>query len=122
MSISPKVYLNDWNALDAGVGYSVTQEGLAVHADYLFHLREALYLYKNEIPPVIGVGAVLSIPRATGPDAPPSRIRIRFPVGLVFRFKKAALELGGEFVPMWEVHPGTGYSWSAGGSLRFFFK
>jgi hypothetical protein len=121
MCLSTKVYINDWNAVDAGIGWSVLEEGLSVHADYVFHLRNALYLYKREIPPTIGAGALLTVPRETGPGAPPSRIRLRLPVGLVLRMRTVAMELGGEFVPMWEVHPASGFSYSGGLGVRFFF-
>jgi hypothetical protein len=125
LSATMKIYLDDWSSFGAGVGWSVREEGLAVNADYLFNLRNALYLYDNEMPPMIGAGVLLTIPRETGPAAPPTRIRLRFPLGLSFRPRTAPIELGAEIVPMWEIHPGTveaeRYTWSAAGTIRFFF-
>jgi hypothetical protein len=125
LSATMKVYLDDWSSFDAGVGWSVREAGLAVNADYLFNLRNALYLYQNEMPPMIGAGVLLTIPRETGPAAPPTRIRLRFPLGLSFRPRTAPIELGAEIVPMWEIFPGTveaeRYAWSAAGTIRIFF-
>jgi hypothetical protein len=125
LSATMKIYLDDWSSFGAGVGWSVREEGLAVNADYLFNLRNALYLYGNEMPPMIGAGVLLTVPRETGPAAPPTRIRLRFPLGLSFRPRTAPVELGAEIVPMWEIHPGTvaaeRYAWSAAGTIRIFF-
>jgi hypothetical protein len=133
MSLSAKVFINRWNAIDMGMGYwlgAQDEQGLSINADYVFHWRDALMFYGDELPITAGVGVIMVIPQQQVPLAP-TTIRIRMPVGLAVPLRGVAMELGAEVVPMYHVYgfdnplfpptPEQRFTVSAAGFVRFYF-
>jgi hypothetical protein len=112
--LSAKMWMNEKNALDAGIAWSFAGTGyLRVHSDILWH-SYPLNVEKGKLPVYYGVGAKLLLSSELG-------LGIRVPVGLAYLFESAPVDLFAELVPGLDLLPGTGLGIDAAIGVRYFF-
>lgn len=127
--LSAKFWFDKADAADAGMAWSFVNQSVAFHADYLYHLRQAIVLGDgSDIPPFAGIGGYLRINRADyvdprGGDAAPDPVEVgvRIPLGLCYRFSQVPLELSLEVVPGLELFPATYFKLQGGLAVRYYF-
>ena len=116
--LSAKVWLNDTNALDAGLAWSFANDAsIQMHADYLYHRVHFLNenKYEGSIPVYFGVGGRMVLDDD-------SRIGVRFPIGVgktLFRFP---IELFLEVVPILYLAPKTDFAINGSVGIRYYLN
>lgn len=118
--ISYKNYFNPKNAVDAALGWSVrNQDGLYVHADYLWHNYELFQDMDGSVEQGLvgfyyGVGARVFIGDV-------SDLGVRIPVGVNYMFQNDPLEIFIELVPTLDLVPSTDADFGGGIGIRYYF-
>jgi len=123
--VCAKIYTRDDRALQVAVGSAFIQNGLQIHADYVFHPWILQDRDTFVLPVYIGPGF-----RAIdyfGGNANPNHfaLGIRAVVGLVFDFKAvpldAFIEIAGIAEYDFKSGNGLGAALNAGGGMRYYF-
>lgn len=110
-----KVWTGSNTALVAAAAWSF--EGKAAfhfHLDYLHHRLKTIRIEHGFLPFYYGIGIRIKNDRK-------ERLGIRIPLGLNYHFKKAPLDIFAEFVPIFDLLPGTDLHFNGGIGLRYFF-
>ncbi len=120
--VSAKLYLQDDQAIQAGLGFAFISSGIHLHVDYVFHpwilqSRESFVL-----PVYIGPGIRL-INREKGRDDQEFAIGVRGVVGLLFDFKGVPLDAFVEVAGLIELEfdNGPGLDINAAAGARYYF-
>ncbi len=115
---SLKGWLNETNAIDAGVAWSFgSPASFHVHADYLWHNYDVIK--STEILPLYyGFGARLK----AGENGEDTRFGIRAVIGLDYIFRNAPVDLFLEVAPIVDIAPKTELSGNGGIGARFWFR
>jgi hypothetical protein len=112
--ISAKLWTGEKTALDAGVAWSFVGSGyMRIHSDLLWH-NYILDVDQGKLPVYYGIGAKLLLASELG-------VGIRVPVGLVYLFESAPVDMFAELVPGLDLLPGTGFGMDAAIGVRYFF-
>jgi hypothetical protein len=112
--ISAKLWTGEKTALDAGVAWSFVGSGyMRIHSDLLWH-NYILDMDQGKLPVYYGIGAKLLLASELG-------VGIRVPVGLVYLFESAPVDMFAELVPGLDLLPGTGFGMDAAIGVRYFF-
>lgn len=85
--VSAKYYLADDHALDVGVGFSLLDDGIQVHADYLWHPWILETRKEFVLPAYVGIGA-----RVLDEAQSEFHLGPRAVIGLVFDFKELPID------------------------------
>jgi hypothetical protein len=120
--ISAKLYLQDDQAVQAGLGFAFIGNGLHVHVDYVFHPWILQSRDSFVLPVYIGPGGRL-INREKGRDNRQLAIGVRAVVGLLFDFKTVPLDAFVEVAGLFEVEfdDGPGVDINAAAGARYYF-
>ena len=108
-----KLWLNDSQALDAGLGFS---SDFTLYADYLWHGWETLpQPSKGRLPAYLGLGAQLR-------TLTPSEFGLRTVAGIAYWLPHNPVELFLEIVPVFRFSPHSSVGLDAGIGLRYYFS
>jgi len=120
--ISAKLYLQDDQALQAGLGFAFIGDGIHVHVDYVFHPWILQSRDSFVLPVYIGPGIRL-INREKGRDDHQFAIGVRGVVGLLFDFKTVPLDAFVEVAGLIELEfdDGPGLDINAAAGARYYF-
>jgi hypothetical protein len=112
--ISLKNWVSKSNAWDAGVAWGFGKEGaFHLHGDYLWHKYDLIKVDKGALPLYYGVGARLLFSNDT-------HFGIRGVIGLDYLFDGLPLDIFLEIVPIFDLAPGTGFSFNGALGVRYF--
>lgn len=113
--ISGKYYLNETNAIDFGLGYSIATEGkLNIHIDYLHH-KEGVFNTDQRLILHYGFGA--KIKTYSGDDA----FGVRGVVGITWTQDDLPFDAFIEIAPVFILLPSTELELDASIGARFYF-
>jgi hypothetical protein len=113
--ISLKNWISKTNAWDAGIAWGFGKHGaFHLHGDYLWHDYDLINVEKGQLPLYYGVGARFLF-------ADDTHIGIRGVIGLDYQFKGVPLDVFLEIVPIFDLVPGTGFSFNGALGIRYFF-
>ncbi len=113
--ISAKIWLSDANALDLIAGFSVQEDWISLHADYVWHEFSLFPVNVGQLPLYYGMGVWTAIAK----HAP--ALGARGVVGIEYLFSKAPLDVFLELGPGASLLPSTRFGMSGGLGMRFFF-
>lgn len=120
--ISAKKWINNLNAIDAGVGWSFTENGsIHLHADYLYHNYDLIKMSDSKIPFYFGIGGRLKF-KGEEKSAKGNSIGIRVPVGVAYEFSRAPFDVFLEIVPILDVSPDTRFTFNSAIGVRYYLK
>lgn len=111
--ISAKYFMNEKNAVDGALAWSLGGDWMQIHADYLWHFY-VLDVNKGELPLYVGAGAKVGI----GDDF---HLGIRVPLGIAYHFSSAPLDIFLEIVPGMDLTPDTEFEIDGGIGIRYYF-
>lgn len=112
--ISLKYWNNDSNAFDAGISWSITNEFLHLHADYLMHKYGLFDIEKGNLPLYYGLGGRMLF--ADDPD-----IGVRIPVGLNYLMENDPIGFFIEIAPTLDLIPDVEFDMGGGIGVRYYF-
>ena len=112
--ISLKNWISGTTALDVGVAWGFDKKGaFHVHSDYLIHDYELIKTSHGRLPVYYGIGGRILL-------TSDSRVGIRWIVGLDYMFRKTPIDIFFEVVPIFDLVPGTEFSFNAGLGFRYY--
>jgi len=115
--VNGKYFLDKYNALDAGFGWSVDSDhDFHIYADYLYHIYSLINSGSGETPIYLGVGT-----RAVFRDHKDNKAGFRFSLGVQHLFKSAPFDVFAEIVPIFNVSPDTEFDLEGVVGARFYF-
>jgi hypothetical protein len=117
LGVNGKLWLSEKTAVDAGVGWSFgDQDGVQVHADFLYHKFDLFQVSSGQMPLYFGIGG-----RVKFVDRGDNRAGIRGPVGISYLFPNSRWEVFGEVAPILDLAPKTSLEWNGGIGFRYYF-
>lgn len=120
--LSFKKWLNNLNAVDAGVGWSFPENGsIHLHADYLYHNYDLIKVSDSKIPFYFGIGGRLKF-KGEEKSAKGNSIGIRVPVGVAYEFSRAPFDVFLEIVPILDISPDTRFTFNSAIGVRYYIK
>jgi hypothetical protein len=111
--ISAKYFMNEKNAIDGALAWSLNGDWMQIHADYLWHFY-VIDVSKGEMPFYVGAGAKFGI----GDDF---HLGVRVPLGIAYHFENAPLDIFLEIVPGMDLTPDTDFELDGGIGIRYYF-
>lgn len=116
--ISGKYWLNQKNAIDAGVGYSLVSgsEKFTMHVDYIYHIP-GLIETKEDIPVYYGFGGRINAERHES-----ASLGARGVIGAVWFIKKYPVDMFVEAAPVFNLLPETSLDFDIALGARYFFN
>ena len=112
--VSLKTWVSQKHAVDAGIAWSLSNDWLNIHADYLIHNFELINVSKGQLPFYFGFGAKFGI----GNDF---SFGARIPVGLSYLFEDAPLDVFVEVVPALRLISEIKFEMDGGIGIRYWF-
>lgn len=110
-----KAWISDSTAIDGGVGYaSYDDDGLQLHADYLFHHFDWLSAGSGRLPVYYGIGARVKF-------ADDTHFGIRGPIGISYMLDNAPVDIFAEVAPILDFTPNWRVEWNAAIGARYWF-
>jgi len=111
-----KHWVGEDTAVDAAVGWSIGDGDFYAHADYLWHRTIEDTKMGGSAPVYYGVGGRLLVR-----DGDDSKVGIRIPIGLDYRFDDGRFDVFVEVAPIFNFLPETEFDLSLGFGGRFYF-
>ena len=113
---SVKYFLNQYNAIDAGLGWSFAgNNNVHIHSDYLWHNYELLRdLGEDRVPIYYGIGGRVKF----GGD---TRVGVRGPVGISYMLEQIPVDVFAEAGPVLDFTPSLRLGFTAAIGARFWF-
>ena len=113
--VSAKAWTARNQAIDVAVAWAFDrEEGVHVHADYLFHNFRLFRVEKGQFVLYYGIGGRIKAESRT-------RFGIRIPIGISYLFGKDPLEIFFELGPIMDLAPKTLFRMSTGVGIRYYF-
>jgi hypothetical protein len=113
--ISLKNWISGTNAWDAGIAWGFGKNGaFHLHGDYLWHEYGLIEVDKGALPLYYGVGARVLF-------ASDTHLGIRGVIGLDYQFEGVPLDVFLELAPIFDLVPGTKFSFNGALGVRYFF-
>ena len=112
--LSGKSWISSYDALDAGIAWSISYAWFHVHADYLRHVFGLIPVEQGQLPFYFGGGAGIGFGREIS-------IAARVPVGLDYLFDGTPLDIFIELVPGLQLIPDTRFEMGGGIGVRYWF-
>lgn len=125
--LSLKKWIGDDRAMDAGIGWSFSEnDSLHLHADYLFHRFDLISdpEMKGKLSPFFGIGARVKLKEENngkGANDDDALVGVRAPLGLSYLFSDALFEVFAEIVPVLDIAPDTDFALNAAIGARLYF-
>ena len=114
--VSFKIWTGSNTAFDGAVAWSFINGGaFHVHADYLLHSFNLIHVESGRLPVYYGIGGRIKFLDDAG-------IGVRVPVGLVYLFDNAPIDIFLEVVPILDLAPKTDFKINAAIGGRYFFN
>jgi hypothetical protein len=129
--LSGKYYLGSDTAVDAGLGayHEPHDDGLEVHADFLWHPASLAAIPEFQVPIYFGVGGRMWLDdddddRKDDGDEDDLHIGVRGPVGIMLDFNNVPIDVFFELVLVIDVIAGNDDHVDFGGALgaRYYFE
>ncbi len=118
---SAKVFIDADHAIDAGLSFSLIDQRLQIHGDYLLHFAQQSYrLDGGRFVPYVGVGGKLRL-RDSKSDRSEDGVAVRLPVGAAFHPDPYPIDIFLELAPAMLILPETRASLGAALGARFYF-
>ncbi len=114
--LSFKWWQDGGTAIDMATGWSLSENDLYVHADYLWHRLIEDKEIGGSVPLYYGIGA-----RVLLRDDEDSKAGVRIPVGLDLTFDDGRFDVFVEIAPIFNLVPDTEFDLSGGVGARFWF-
>jgi hypothetical protein len=90
------------------------ENAIHLHLDYILHNSRLIKAERHSIPFYYGIGLRFK-------DERKDRLGIRFPLGIIFMFDDAPVDIFLELVPLFDFVPKTELSFNAGIGARYYF-
>jgi hypothetical protein len=120
--LSFKSWLSSNTAIDAAAGWSfVNSSSLHIHADYLLHTNSLITSGPGSLPFYYGIGGRIKFSGNNG-SSKDTRLGVRIPLGLVYQFSTAPVDIFLEVVPVLDLSPLTEFTINSGLGARYYFK
>lgn len=120
--ISAKLYLDKTNAFEGIAAWAFSRGAITLSVDYLFHFHDVLKIETETFPLFVGIGAVAGISAGGGPAAAGQvSVGFRVPLGVLYVFKQAPIELSLEVVPGLNLFPDMTFLAMGGLGVRYCF-
>ncbi len=117
--LSMKYWINQKNAVEGIAAWAFSQGFLVLSADYLFNFPDVVKIEGETFPLFIGAGAIVRIDAgATGGGVSAGA---RVPLGALYVFRGAPLEISLELVPGLYLFPDTQFLAMGGIGIRYCF-
>ena len=116
VGVSAKYYFTKTIALDAAVGWALSEDNFRIHSDVLFHNYKLLSKLFEGFPMVLYYGA-----GAKFVFADDLIMGVRVPVGVLHNFKKPSIDVFFEVVPVVQLTPDVDFDFDAAIGARYFF-
>ncbi|HBA84986.1 MAG TPA: hypothetical protein DCZ95_12900 [Verrucomicrobia bacterium] len=125
--ISIKNWFNDIHAMDAGIGWSFTEnDSLHLHTDYLLHNYSILPLRQggDKMPVYAGVGLRFKAKNThgSGENEDDHIWGVRVPFGISYLFANSPLDLFAEIAPVFDFTPDDEFSINGAVGARYYFR
>ena len=116
--VSFKKWTDDTHAVDAAFAFSLTKgNAFQFHADYLIHNTSAsVPELKGSLPWYYGIGGRFKA------DNGNTRVGVRIPVGISYKFADAPLDFFAEVAPVVDIAPDVTLRFNGALGLRYYFK
>lgn len=116
--LSGKYWLSNRTAIDGALAWSfVHGSSIHIHADYLWHVFDALKVEEETIPLYVGLGGRIKVG-----DKETGRVGVRIVGGVDFMIYSVPLDIFLEIAPIVDLVPATQAGLNGGVGVRFFFK
>ncbi len=116
--LSLKFRTSSTTAFDAGLAWSFASPGsLHLHGDFIFHNYNLFTVEKGLVALYYGIGGRVKFISGEAD----TRIGARIPIGLVYEFEEAPVDLFIEIVPMLDFYPETEGGIAGAIGIRYFF-
>ena len=113
--LSAKMWTSQNTAIDGAVAWSFAGAGfLHLHADFLVHNYDLISVSKGKLPVYFGLGAFINLASQLG-------LGVRVPIGMVYQFQGAPLDVFAEIAPGLSLLPGTDFYFGGGIGVRYYF-
>ena len=122
--LSLKLFLDRRHAIDAAIDYSLVDDVLYVHADYLLHFSGWTVSGAQHFIPYVGIGGKLGVHDRDDHDRhhdSRGALGIRVPLGIAWIPGRLPIDIFLEVVPGLFVIPETDPDLDVGLGLRYFF-
>jgi hypothetical protein len=120
--LSFKKWLNNSNAIDAGIGWSFTEDGsIHLHGDYLYHNYDLIKISDSKMPLYFGIGGRLKF-KGDEKSSKGNSLGIRVPVGVAYQFSNAPFDAFLEIVPILDLSPETRVTFNSAIGVRYYLK
>jgi hypothetical protein len=116
--LSAKLWVDRKNAVEGIAAWAFSQGFFVLSADYLFNFLDVVKVEKETFPLYVGVGGIVRIDMTTGGGI---SVGARIPVGLLYVFREAPLEISLEIVPGLYLFPDTQFFGMGGLGVRYCF-
>jgi len=90
------------------------EDAFHLHLDYCIHSFRLIKAERHEIPFYYGIGFRFK-------DERRDRLGVRFPLGIIYMFDEAPLDIFLEIVPIFDLAPKTELSFNGAVGIRYFF-
>jgi len=125
--LSVKYWLDDKQAVDGAVAWSFwDDDGLSLHADYLWHNYEFLNVGETDgkVPLYFGGGTRLKFRHNEGRHHDDNDLvfGLRAPVGISYIFNGKPLDLFAEIAPILDLAPDVDLAFSIAVGVRYYLK
>jgi len=113
--ISFKHWTGHKTALVGAVAWAFGHENaFHLHLDYTLHNFRLIKAERHSIPFYYGIGFRFK-------DEHKDRLGVRFPLGIIYMFDDAPIDIFLEIVPIFDLIPKTALSFNAGIGARYYF-
>ena len=119
--LSLKFRTSSTTAFDAGLAWSFASPGsLHIHGDFIFHNYNLFTVERGLVALYYGVGGRVKFISSDAVTRE-TRVGVRIPIGLVYEFDEAPVDLFIEIVPMLDLTPRTEGGIAGAIGIRYFF-
>lgn len=112
--ISFKHFTSATTAVDAAAAWSISNDWIMIHGDYLWHSFGSINVDKGQLPWYYGLGGWVAFSDDVAAGA-------RVPIGLEYLFENQNIDLFLELAAGLSVIPDTDFHVDAAIGVRFFF-
>ena len=121
--ISVKGWLSHNTAIDGAIAWSfASQSSMHIHADYLWHTKSLISSSSGELPFYYGIGGRLKFGNNSDNSSSGTRLGVRVPVGLSYKFNHEPVDIFLEVVPILDLSSEISFTINSGLGARFYFN